>query len=169
MAYPIFQIIKNNNPLEVKVLTVSDSYYWGMFNWGLSKDVFGNGQFWYYNQQIYPDSYDNPLNVSDVDIISEVEKNNVIIMISTDANLYKFPFGFIDQLYNAYFDKEKKLINETEKRLLFFIKTIKETPDWLKHVEEQAKTSKISIEKAIRQNAEYMVWKEKNEKSNQIQ
>ncbi len=104
MGYPQFQVpIKKNNP---KVLTIADSYYWGMFNWGLSRDAFNEGQFWFYNVQIYPDSYEAPVNVADINMIEEVEKNDVVILMSTDANLYKFAFGFIDQIYEAYFGSE---------------------------------------------------------------
>lgn len=85
-----------------KALVVADSYYWGLFNKGMSRDCFDGGQFWYYSHQIFPDSYNEPLKVKDVDIIKEVETNNVVILICTDANLHKFAFGFIDQLYEAY-------------------------------------------------------------------
>ena len=78
-----------------------------MFNWGCSRDVFNNGQFWYYNQQIYPESFKNPTNVEDIDLLQEVEKNDVILLLSTDANLYKFAFGFIDQLHEIYFPTNK--------------------------------------------------------------
>ncbi|HIP32185.1 MAG TPA: hypothetical protein EYG86_05440 [Crocinitomicaceae bacterium] len=104
MAYPQFEIL-HKDKTEAKVLTVADSYFWGVYNWGLSRDVFAEGQFWFYNEAIYPDSYDQPLNVKDIDIITEVEKNDVVVLLSTDANLYKFAFGFIDQLYDAYFLK----------------------------------------------------------------
>lgn len=102
MGYPNFTFTIDDT-VQPKVLTVGDSYYWGMFNWGLSRDVFNHGQFWYYNQQIYPDSYQNPLNVSEIDIKKEVEKNDVIVLMSTDANLHKFPFGFADQLHHEYY------------------------------------------------------------------
>ena len=108
MGYPAYQIVSSKEVQPIKVLTVADSYYWGLFNRGFSKDLFGNGQFWFYNEQIYPDSYVAPLNVSDIDLISEVEKNKVILLISTDANLYKFAFGFIDDLHDAYFSIKLK-------------------------------------------------------------
>ncbi|RYM33556.1 hypothetical protein ERX46_11505 [Brumimicrobium glaciale] len=106
MGYPVFSIHKEKINNQPKVLTISDSYYWGMFNWGLSKKAFNNGQFWYYNEAIYPDSYEKPIKVSDINIIDEVEKNDIVILMSTDAYLYKFAFGFIDQLYAAYFPPE---------------------------------------------------------------
>ena len=101
MSYPKFTFgeAETNGP---KALVVADSYYWGLFNKGMSKNCFNGGQFWYYNKQIFPDSYDEPLYVADVNIIQEVEKNDVVIIICTDANLHKFAFGFVDHLYNAY-------------------------------------------------------------------
>jgi hypothetical protein len=107
MGYPKFKIQKDTTTKSPKVLTIADSYYWGMFNWGLSRDAFNDGKFWYYNKQIYPDSYKNPLMVKDIDIKTEVQKNNVIILLSTDANLHKFAFGFIDKLYDSYFGESK--------------------------------------------------------------
>jgi len=101
MAYPSFKIVTDSNSIKPKVLTIADSYYWGMFNWGLSNKVFNNGQFWFYNQQIYPDSYTKP---------------------------------------------------------------IKETPEWIQSITEQATKDNLPIEEAIRKNAEYMVWEEENKK-----
>ena len=76
-----------------------------MFNYGFSRDLFGDGEFWYYNKLIYPDSYITPLEVSTINIKEKAEENDVIILLSTDANLYKFAFGFIEELYEAYLDE----------------------------------------------------------------
>lgn len=103
MGYPAYSFKEEKYPNQPKVLTVADSYYWGMFNWGLSNSAFNTGQFWYYNEAIYPDSYEKPIRVSDINIVDEVEKNDLIILMSTDANLHKFAFGFVDQLFEAYF------------------------------------------------------------------
>lgn len=103
MGYPDFKFEKSNVP-GLKVLTVADSYYWGLFNSGLSKHAFNNGQFWFYNEEIYPESYHESLHVSDINLKESIESNDMIILLSTDANLYKFPFGFIDQAYSLYFE-----------------------------------------------------------------
>jgi len=99
MAYPNYEF--QNSQQTDKALVVSDSYYWGLFNKGMSQKCFGNGQFWFYNEAIYPDSYTSPISVKDIDILQEVKKNKLVILLSTDANLYRFPFGFIEQLYDA--------------------------------------------------------------------
>lgn len=102
MTYASYKIQKDSTIEYPKVLVVSDSYYWGIFNYGFSRDLFSNGQFWFYNNQIYPDSYDEPLFVQDINYREELNSNDVVILLSTDANLYKFPFGFIEDFNNKY-------------------------------------------------------------------
>ncbi|NQY09472.1 MAG: hypothetical protein HRT71_08150 [Flavobacteriales bacterium] len=174
MAYPVFKIEKSktSNP---KVLTIADSYFWGIFNMSFSKKVFDKGKFWYYNKKIYPDSYEKSLKVKDVDIIEEVEKNDVVLIICTDANLHKFAFGFIDQLYDAYkanpakkrtggkdSDKDKKTAKEN--RIEYFVNAIKTSAEWLESVKEDAKEKNITLDEAIMSNAKYMVWQEGKKK-----
>ena len=101
MAYPHFRFTDTLNGNSPKVLTVADSYYWGFFNRGMSRDCFNDGRFWYYNNEVYPDMYDAPSFVKDLDFRSAVEENDVILIITTDANLYNFSFGFVNQLYKA--------------------------------------------------------------------
>jgi hypothetical protein len=93
MAYPTFQI-KNPELNKHKTTVIADSYYWGMFNSGFSSTVFNNGKFWFYNQEVYPDHYEKPTMVPNIDFKKEISENEVIILLSTDANLYRFPFGF---------------------------------------------------------------------------
>lgn len=102
MGYPAIHKETSGTEANLIVSTVADSYFWGVYNWGLSRDYFNQGQFWYYNEQIYQEG-EEPINPKDIDVRKEVEKSDVIILLSTDANLYKFAFGFIDQLYEAYY------------------------------------------------------------------
>ena len=106
MAYPVYHL-ETSKMKQPKVLVVADSYYWGMFNAGLSRDMFDNGQFWYYNESIYPDSFEKPKTVADIRITEGIEQHEVVVIMCTDANLYKFAFGFIEQAYEAYFPAKK--------------------------------------------------------------
>jgi hypothetical protein len=105
MGYPQFHWDWDTSQKQQIVTFIADSYFWGMFNYGFSRDLFGDGEFWYYNKLIYPDSYITPLEVSTINIKEKAEENDVIILLSTDANLYKFAFGFIEELYEAYLDE----------------------------------------------------------------
>jgi len=112
MGYPKFHFQKDQNKTKQKVICVADSYYWGMFNFGISTEVFGNGKYWYYNEQIYPDSYEKNKSTSEVDLKIEIEKHDVIIVLSTEMNLYRFSFGIVDQLYDVYYANNKSLFSK---------------------------------------------------------
>ena len=105
MAYPQrhFEFPERNIH---KGLVVADSYYWGMFNFGFSQQVLGDGQFWFYNESVYPNSFETPITGAEIDLTQVVTENKFVIMVSTDANLYKFGFGFVDRLYD-HFTKEQ--------------------------------------------------------------
>ncbi len=107
MAYPTFEI-KNKQQNKHKTLVIADSYYWGMFNAGFSTSVFNNGQFWFYNQEVYPDHYTNPTLVSTIDFKRQIIENEVIILLSTDANLNRFPFGFSELFIQNFPPSVKK-------------------------------------------------------------
>lgn len=164
MAYPIFEIIEDETTVKPKVLTIADSFYWGMYNWGMSSDVYDESKFWYYNKQIYPDNLKDSAYVDEATIISEVEKNDVVVLMSTDRNLFKFAYGFIDQLHKAYFGESEVILSVKEKRIRHFIKSIRSSPNWMRSIEKKAIKENIAFDEAIRNNAEYMVWKEEKNK-----
>jgi hypothetical protein len=107
MAYPKLTVTRSPKLKYPKVLFVADSYYWGMFGRGYGTTLFGGGKFFYYNQEIYPDSHVKNVLVKDINLVQEVEKHDVVILMSTDANLAKFPYGFVDQLYEKYFPRKR--------------------------------------------------------------
>lgn len=98
MSYPYFHRERGEYN-TTKVLTISDSYFWGLYWMGIRKDYFAEGEFWYYFQERYPQQFKNPSPVKDADLMKEIEKHKVILLICTDANLPHLGFGFIDELY----------------------------------------------------------------------
>ncbi|MGB0999938.1 MAG: alginate O-acetyltransferase AlgX-related protein [Flavobacteriales bacterium] len=95
MCYPSFHIDNKNLKTSPKVMVVADSFYWGMYKDDFTETLFGDGEFWYYNQTIYPGN--TPVN--SVDLNEKLAEHELIILMSTDANLPKFAYGFIEQTY----------------------------------------------------------------------
>lgn len=94
MGYPDYNFVPPASGNVDRTVVISDSYYWQLFNKGMSDKCFGGGQFWYYNEAVFPDSYEKSLFTADFeDYLKELRKNKLVILISTDANLFKFPFG----------------------------------------------------------------------------
>ncbi len=76
-----------------RLLTISDSYYWEMYFYG---------RFWYYNTTAYPESFDKETMVSSFNLKEEIEKADVVIIMSTTPGLKKFSWGFVQNALNAY-------------------------------------------------------------------
>lgn len=100
MGYPNVEITDVNSSKKPRVLVVADSYYWGMFNFNVAK-AFGNNTFWYYNRQVFPDSYQKALFVDQLDLKKQIDNTDVIIIICTEGNLSDFGWGFVEQCYDA--------------------------------------------------------------------
>lgn len=98
MCYPETKIVTPKNSIKPKTLVISDSFYWSMYNVNVKDKIFKLGGFWYYNKQIYPESEHSSLTVDEVDIKKRVLDNDVIIIMSTDANLPDLGWGFINSL-----------------------------------------------------------------------
>lgn len=106
MGYFHTQIVKDSTIEYPRVSVVADSYYWGLHNLGLSEKGFNKGDFWYYMSEVHHTNSEPMTSIHDVkDIIAELEKNEVIILLSTDSNLGTFFHGFTDRLYELYFPK----------------------------------------------------------------
>lgn len=95
MAYPVFKFeqLKTKKP---NVLVVSDSFFWGMYNAGIST-VFDQTHFWYYNKQVYPESLTKELLTNQVDFEQAINANDVFIIMATEANLKAIGWGFLER------------------------------------------------------------------------
>lgn len=101
MAYPELQFESPSEKTKPAALFIADSFYWGLFNFGFS-DVFSESHFWFYNRQIYPDSYKTPLETSQVDLQKEISRHDVIVLLATEATLPGFGWGFIEQVHDLF-------------------------------------------------------------------
>lgn len=153
LGYPKFRPVHVSDKPITRVLTIADSYYWGMYHWGLTKDYFGDGSFWYYNKEVYPDSFKKMTHVEDMySMYQEVKKHNVVLLLFTDANLKEFAYGFVERLYDEF---NNDGIRKREARIAKIIEDIYNTPEWLTSIKKQAKKDGITLEEALRRNAIY--------------
>ncbi len=94
MHYPYFHP-DSEAKNTTKVLVIADSYYWGMYNFGMSKDYFSDSQFWFYYFNRHPE--DNIPSGQKINIKEEVKKYDIVLFVNTDANLPRFGFGFLEE------------------------------------------------------------------------
>lgn len=152
MPYPIFAFNSENNKMKPMVLAVSDSYYWNFFNTRIPKHLFSNEAFWYFNAKVYPDFYFGEKWTSELDLKTEIEKQDIIILSVTERFLYKFDWGFIDQLYELYTpDYTGDIVYKYENQLLL-------NSGWFDDVAAKAGAQGIGLEEAMRKEAYYQSW-----------
>ena len=106
LAYPVFEFGTKRSLPKPMVLAVADSYYWNIFNSRIPKHVFANEAFWYFNAKVFPDSYEEPQFVHNLNLQNEIEKQHVIFLMVTERFMYKFDWGFIDDIYQLYTPQE---------------------------------------------------------------
>jgi len=168
LAYPKLKIDNSGVDAPTKAMVVADSYYWELYNEGLSRDVFNKGQFWYYNKNIYSDEPGRKnLKVSEINVKEEIERNDVIFILQTEATLNRFAFGFVDKLGDIYLQNDTIYPEEStnkpsaksiyEKEIAAFIQNIKNSDVWYSSVVEKAKNRGIPVEEMLRLDAIYMI------------
>lgn len=101
MMYPNYTFDKKDTLITTAV--IADSYYWGLFDVGLSTRACKDGEFWYYFQQVYPQNFETGLMIKDLDLKEAIESKDLIMILQTDATLDRFGFGFVNAAYELYF------------------------------------------------------------------
>ena len=161
MAFPEVEWKKTPADFKPRVLTVSDSYWMGIYNENLPKESFSNHEFWYYNKMLYNYNPEGKTgNPTDFDLKTSIEKNDVIFIMSTEASLKHVGWGFIDEVYNLYKNgpvayQKFKLV----RKKLAEINQIKyvawDDEKWLHQIEVQAKDLHISLDSGVNMNVDY--------------
>jgi len=155
MTYPIVSFDKDPSFVRPKLISVADSFFWQLFGKGYTQQVFSDVQFWYYYKQVYGTNRKN-IFVDDIHVRKELFDTDLVILIATDANLFKFPYGFTNALRTTHFDRQ-----ELEAKIQHTIEYLKTQKDWMKKIEKKAKKRNISIDSMLYLDARYMIDKQK--------
>lgn len=151
-----------------RVLAISDSYWWTVYAWNvaLPQNLFRPGDFWFYNKTIYPER--TPIqNVESVDYKQEIEDQEFILLVCTEATNHLWPYGFIERYLsgydNAFRYKEPEQYDAADSLYFIYrnaeieknIQRIKDTPEWMESITRQADEKGITVEQSLWDNAEY--------------
>lgn len=100
MAYPVLKFESDKGKQRPAVLVVSDSFYWGLFNYGISRS-FNPGHFWFYNHEVYPEYFDRKTTVKQLNLAEELSRHDVVVIMATEATLPRLGWGFIEAASRA--------------------------------------------------------------------
>jgi hypothetical protein len=145
--------------VKPSVIVISDSFFWGLYGKGFLKNAFNNGEFWFYNREIHSPDREIPGMVSEVDYFKEIMSTDIIILMTTDANLPKFPWGFDESAVYALKNLDEYLaeLKKREEKINGYIDAIKSSPEWLEGVRLKALEKNVPLDSMLRLDAIYMV------------
>ncbi len=155
LAYPDIQFEADSLKNTTRVLTISDSYWYGPVYMGIGQQSFAGGQFWYYYNKVIPSPRPGEkVEVWELDLKKEVESNQVIMLLYSDGNLPGFGNKFIEDAYELYTSPTTYYARAEKNRLVQqYAKQIRETPGLLKRSTQKSNDLQIALDSAIRLDA----------------
>jgi len=150
VAYPEMKIENAKGKTKPKVLVISDSFYWGMYNLGIA-NCFTNDHFWYYNNQVYPESSTQELLVENLDLKAELNNHEVFVIMATEATLSKISWGFTEEVEKLFKGKSihKPRMKQDRSKIKSFIEFIKKDEKWLKDAAKRATEKNITLDSML--------------------
>ena len=94
LAFPVYDMEQSTQDKRARVLIIGDSFFWNFYSFDVRFDIFHpSSRFWYYNSTEY-DLEGVMKSVSDLSASETVENVDYVVIMATEANLSRFPFGF---------------------------------------------------------------------------
>lgn len=158
LAYPQIQFEDDSLKNSTRVLTISDSYWYGPVYMGVPTNCFAGGQFWYYNNKVIPSPVPGQkVEVWELDLKKDIESNAVIMLLYSDGNLPAFGNTFIADAYELYTSPSTYYARaERNKLVQSYAKQIRESPALLKKSTQKSNQLNIPLDSAIKLDAAKM-------------
>jgi hypothetical protein len=155
LAYPQLLIDADSTAAKAHMLTVADSYWYGIVYMDVPRYCFDNGQFWYYNNRIVPNpSQTEKVEAWQLDLKQSIESSQIVLVMGSDPALPALGWGFIENVYELYTSPKTYYERiERSKLIKTYEKQIREAPGLLKKSTQKSIDQVISLDSAIRFDA----------------
>lgn len=147
MYYPNYSFDNKNNS-KPKLLVIGDSYGFNILNSEVTKNLFSTVELWYYFKTIHPARANKIREVKDLNIKQEIKDFDIVLLLSTETNIYKYGFGFLDE----YLKSNDKIENDELNKQ---VEKIKANREWFENVKNQAKERGLSVDSMLVRSAKY--------------
>jgi hypothetical protein len=152
MAYPQFTISRDTSHSGPSLLVISDSFYWVLYNMHIAQ-AFSNEHFWFYNKEIYPESFTSPADTRNINLRDEIARHDVIIIMATEATLRRFGWRFIEESFEVFaYNKPDNPLADVEtylKKVKDVINYIKTDEKWYSLIKKKAAEKKIPVDSML--------------------
>jgi hypothetical protein len=161
MYYPEIEF-ETEGKSKINALIIGDSFSQSFYGFGnYFENIFTpESKYFYYNNLIYwPYIEENMRSIDNYKLSDMLNQSELIMIISTDQNLKKNSFGFIDNLYSLL---KNDFSIDDDVEIEKIINKIKSDEQWLGNIKKQAKERKISVDEMLQKNAVY--WMKRHKK-----
>lgn len=154
MAYPEISYVQVPDTLKPRVLAISDSFYFSILNAGIPENTYANSAFWYYNVEIYPESWSVRKDTSMIDYRQEVEGMDLVMVMITERFFYKFAWSFFDRLYGIYYP------DEPPDYRYYYTSRIIAHYKWFDEIVEESENKRITVEQGLEDHSGFQFWQD---------
>lgn len=153
--YPEVIFKKDSTAKKPNMLSIGDSFTQSFFGfYPFFSEMFDeNSRYWYYNRVIsWPDSIGSKyISVESLNLKKEVEQRDIILIVSTEQNLSRFGYGFLENVAELY---DSSAVFEHKERVARFIQKIKNDPEEVANLQIKSKTYRTHLDKVLHKEAE---------------
>jgi hypothetical protein len=164
LCYPEFAWEDATNKVQPKVIVIGDSFYWSMFDTEVWHKSFSPGGFWYYNKQIYPESFSQELLVENVNQKEAIDSNDVFVIMANEANLPLFPWGAVANFQSTFepgyensIEQKKADAYKEKLEIERNISIMKADEAWMKDIILKAEKNGISVDSMLYLDAKWLI------------
>jgi hypothetical protein len=162
MAYPQIYWKEETGNSKPKVMVIADSYYWTLFNMGVS-NAFAENPFWYYYSEVHTPGQKYPQPANQVLLKQALRTQDVYVILSTDANLTNLGWGFVEWT-SRLVDNNEYMNLDFEERVENLKNYIPTDSAWIKDIRMKAKERGIPVDSMITLDAIWMIEQESKPK-----
>lgn len=157
---PVFALQDTVGKDKPNLLVVGDGYF-VLFEKTCFLDAFNSWNYWKYNDVII--SSNLQYNWKKVKFLPEayqtLENADIVLAVFTSNYLFDYMCGFPNTAQELF----QNGVTSDQKAIETIIQRIKDNPEWMQAIEQQAKERGLSIDENLHKNAEYILQTEKQE------
>lgn len=107
LAYPVRYFGEDSTIVPTKFLVIADSYYYALIYSGFADRVCSYGGFWYYFRQAEPGHMFSSTNVEELNLLEELKKQDVLMLLMTEPQMQRFGWGSVEKLEEVLFPESE--------------------------------------------------------------
>jgi hypothetical protein len=154
MRYANFSFEDTTGKAKVSLMSVSDSFFWSLFDVGLGPRAFSNVDFYYYNNEVYHSDGRSMSQAGAQSGVEDASKHDVVMIMATEANLWGLGWGFINTAFDHFV--VHKMVRANDELVQSYESEIRKSEKWMQDIKVKAEAAGIPLDSMIYLDAKYM-------------